>query len=89
MADGATNGISPRVGRRSYGLACSHVLMCSSRVLAVIVFSTGHFLDGLFAGLIVANSVIGIVQEPRAKRTLDRLVIVGQAYPACVGADAW
>lgn len=50
-------------------------------VLAVIIFSTGYLLDGLFAGLIVANSVVGIVQELRAKRTLDRLVIVGQVRP--------
>ncbi|MFN0091321.1 MAG: HAD-IC family P-type ATPase [Acidimicrobiales bacterium] len=32
--------------------------------------------DGLFAGVVVSNSVIGVVQELRAKRTLDRLALL-------------
>jgi cation-transporting ATPase E len=51
-----------------------------SVLLAIILF-TGHLLDGLFGLLIVANSVVGIVQELRAKFTLDRLSIIGQARP--------
>ena len=43
--------------------------------------STGYLLDGLFGFLIIANSVVGVVQELRAKRTLDRLSIIGQARP--------
>ncbi|WP_040518528.1 HAD-IC family P-type ATPase [Gordonia neofelifaecis] len=50
-------------------------------VLFVIVASTGSFINGLFGLLIIANSGIGIIQEVRAKRTLDRLAIVGQARP--------
>ena len=38
-------------------------------------------INGLFGLLIIANSVIGIVQEMRAKQTLDKLAIVGQAKP--------
>ena len=50
-------------------------------VLLIIVLSTGSVIDGMFGLLIVANSGIGIVQEIRAKRTLDRLAIVGQNKP--------
>ncbi len=45
-------------------------------VLAALVLLAGSPKDALFAGVIVANSVIGVVQELRAKRTLDRLSVV-------------
>jgi len=45
-------------------------------LLAVIVV-VGPFQDGLFAIVLVANTVIGIGQELRAKRTLDRLAVLG------------
>jgi len=45
-------------------------------ILAALVLLAGSPKDALFAGVIVANSVIGVVQELRAKRTLDRLRVV-------------
>ena len=36
----------------------------------------GAYRDGLFGGVVVANTLIGIVQELRAKRTLDSLAVV-------------
>jgi cation-transporting ATPase E len=50
-------------------------------VLFAIVLATGSLINGLFGLLIVANSAIGIIQELRAKATLDKLAIVGQARP--------
>ena len=50
-------------------------------VLLVIVLATGSSINGLFGLLIIANSGIGIIQEIRAKHTLDKLAIVGQAKP--------
>jgi cation-transporting P-type ATPase E len=47
----------------------------------MIVLATGSVINGLFGMLIIANSVIGMVQEIRAKQTLDRLAVVGQAKP--------
>ena len=44
--------------------------------LAVAVLITGAIGDALFGLLIVANSLIGIIQELRAKRTLDRLAVL-------------
>ena len=40
----------------------------------ILVF--GHPADGLFGIVLVANALIGIVQEIRAKRTLDRLAVL-------------
>lgn len=50
-------------------------------VLFAIVLATGSVINGLFGVLIIANSFIGMVQELRAKQTLDKLAIVGQAKP--------
>jgi cation-transporting P-type ATPase E len=50
-------------------------------VLFAIVLATGSVINGLFGVLIIANSFIGTVQELRAKQTLDKLAIVGQAKP--------
>jgi len=50
-------------------------------VLLIIVLSTGSVINGAFGLLIIANSAIGIIQELRAKQTLDKLAIVGQAKP--------
>ena len=44
--------------------------------LAVVIVLTGSLKDALFALVLVANTAIGIVQELRAKRTLDRLVVL-------------
>jgi hypothetical protein len=44
--------------------------------LAVVIVLTGSVKDALFALVLVANTAIGIVQELRAKRTLDRLVVL-------------
>jgi cation-transporting P-type ATPase E len=38
-------------------------------------------INGAFGLLIIANSAIGIIQELRAKQTLDKLAIVGQTKP--------
>ncbi len=45
-------------------------------VLMVVIIVVGPFQDGLFAVVLVLNTVIGIGQELRAKRTLDRLALL-------------
>lgn len=42
-------------------------------VLAAVVIAAGQPGDALFAGVMVVNTSVGIVQEIRAKRTLDRV----------------
>ncbi len=45
-------------------------------VLVVVVLSAGDPPDALFGLVMVVNALIGIVQELRAKRTLDRLTVL-------------
>jgi cation-transporting ATPase E len=44
--------------------------------LLVVILVVGPINDALFGGVLVANAAIGIYQELRAKRTLDRLAIL-------------
>ncbi|HEX2145336.1 MAG TPA: HAD-IC family P-type ATPase [Glycomyces sp.] len=48
-------------------------------VLAVIAIGFGGWKQGLFAGVIIANILIGTVQELRAKRTLDKLSLMNRS----------
>ncbi|HEX6681747.1 MAG TPA: HAD-IC family P-type ATPase [Candidatus Limnocylindrales bacterium] len=84
VARGLTNDAGARVSRSVWEIVRSNVFTRINAIFAVlfaIIVSTGYFLDGLFGFLIIANSVVGVVQELRAKRTLDRLSIIGQARP--------
>jgi len=45
-------------------------------VLLALTIALGDLRDALFGGVIVANALIGIVQEVRAKRVLDRLAVL-------------
>ncbi|OIQ86234.1 calcium-transporting ATPase 1 [mine drainage metagenome] len=47
--------------------------------LWLLVIAVGSWKDALFGGVIVANAAIGIAQELRAKRTLDRLALQSAA----------
>jgi cation-transporting ATPase E len=42
----------------------------------VVILLVGPLQDALFGAVLVANSAIGIIQELRAKRTLDRLSVL-------------
>src|SRR4029453_3026470 len=44
--------------------------------LLAVILVVGPLQDALFGLVIVANTVVGIVQELRAKRTLDRLEVI-------------
>lgn len=48
---------------------------------ALMFIAQAPLQDSLFGFVIVINSAIGIIQEYRAKRTLERLSLVGEAKP--------
>ncbi|MEB3050382.1 HAD-IC family P-type ATPase [Mycolicibacter sp. MYC123] len=84
VAEGQTNDIPVRAARSVPEIVRANVFTRINAILGVllaIVVTTGSMINGLFGLLIVFNSVIGMVQEIRAKQTLDKLAIVGQAKP--------
>ncbi|MGW2224345.1 HAD-IC family P-type ATPase [Streptomyces formicae] len=50
-------------------------------VLWVIMLFVAPIQDSLFGYVIIANTGIGIIQEWRAKKTLDSLAVIGEAKP--------
>ncbi len=50
----------------------------------VLILLAGRPADALFAAVLVANTAIGILQEVRAKRTLDRLALLVAPYARVV-----
>ncbi|MDT5057850.1 MAG: cation-transporting P-type ATPase [Mycobacterium sp.] len=84
VADGKTNDVPTRAARSVSDIVRGNVFTRINAILGVlliIVLSTGSVINGAFGLLIIANSAIGIIQELRAKQTLDKLAIVGQAKP--------
>lgn len=83
--DGKGNTLPERSGRSTWSIIKANVftrINAMLGVLLVIVLATGSLINAMFGLLIIANSGIGIIQELRAKRTLDKLTIVGEARPA-------
>ncbi|MDH6451000.1 MULTISPECIES: cation-translocating P-type ATPase [unclassified Streptomyces] len=50
-------------------------------VLWLVMLFVAPFQDSLFGYVILANTGIGIIQEWRAKKTLDSLAVIGEARP--------
>ena len=74
----AERGPTPKpASSRSYtSIVVANVCTVFNAILAlfgVLTLAYGDPRDALFLGVVVANSAIGIVQETRAKRALDRL----------------
>lgn len=90
VASGKVNALPSRSGRSVGEIVRANVFTRINAILAVllvIVLATGSWINGAFGLLIVANSAIGIIQELRAKRTLDELAVVGEAQPLVRRAD--
>lgn len=84
VADGRTNALPSRTGRTTGDIVRANVFTRINAILGVllaIVLTTGSLINAAFGLLIIANSAIGIIQELRAKRTLDQLAVVAEARP--------
>ncbi|MEU9126052.1 HAD-IC family P-type ATPase [Streptomyces sp. NPDC048506] len=84
VARGEVNDIPVRSSRSTVDIVRANVFTRFNAiigVLFVIILIVGPLQDGLFGFVIVANTGIGIVQELRAKKTLDNLAVIGEARP--------
>src|SRR5215831_10907913 len=79
VAAGRTNAVESRTSRTVGEIVRANVFTVFNGLLAalfVCILLTGRWQNGLFGLVIIANSAIGIFQEVRAKRTLDRLAVL-------------
>jgi len=79
VATGKTNDQPATTPRTTIEIVRSNLLTRFNALLGamlVVILVVGQFRDALFAVVLVANTLIGITQELRAKRTLDRLSLL-------------
>lgn len=53
-------------------------------ILAIIVFAAGSPKNALFSFVILINTLVGIIQEVRAKKTLEKLSVISMAHANAV-----
>ncbi|MDA8255240.1 MAG: HAD-IC family P-type ATPase, partial [Betaproteobacteria bacterium] len=78
---GEVNRAAMPTSRTALEIVRANVLTRFNAILGtlfVVIVTTGPWQDALFGGVFVVNTLIGIVQELRAKWTLDRLALVSQ-----------
>ena len=83
VARGLNNAIPPAPTRSVGQIVRGNVLTPINLVigiLAALVIVAGSPKDALFGGVIIANSVIGVVQELRAKKVLDSLSVINAPH---------
>jgi cation-transporting ATPase E len=93
VAAGRTNAVDVQTSRSISEIARANLLTPFNGLLFtlfVIILITGRWQNALFGGVIVANAAIGIFQEVRAKRTLDRLAVLNAPHARAIrdGAEA-
>lgn len=79
VREGATNAVSARTSRSYPDILRANVFTWFNLVLGVLwlfMVSFGSIKDALFGFVLVFNTAVGIVQEVRAKLTLDRLSLL-------------
>ena len=87
VRDGRTNATDDTTSRSLAQIVRNNVFTVFNGILAtlfVIILITGRWQNALFGGVIIANSAIGIFQEVRAKRTLDRLAVLNAPHARAI-----
>lgn len=79
VAAGRTNATQTRTSRTVPEILRANVLTVFNGLLVtlfLLIVLTGRWQNALFGLVVVANSAIGVTQEWRAKRMLDRLAVL-------------
>ncbi|MFI6285897.1 HAD-IC family P-type ATPase [Streptomyces sp. NPDC051018] len=84
VARGEVNDVPVRSSRSTADIVRANVFTRFNAIIGVlwvIMLFVAPIQDSLFGFVIIANTGIGIIQELRAKKTLDGLAVIGEAKP--------
>ncbi|MEV5607942.1 HAD-IC family P-type ATPase [Streptomyces sp. NPDC052225] len=84
VARGEVNDVPVRSSRSLTEIVRANVFTRFNAIIGVlwlIMLFVAPIQDSLFGFVIIANTGIGIIQEWRAKQTLDSLAVIGEAKP--------
>uniref|UniRef100_A0AAU2JR75 HAD-IC family P-type ATPase n=1 Tax=Streptomyces sp. NBC_00049 TaxID=2903617 RepID=A0AAU2JR75_9ACTN len=85
VARGDVNDVPVRSSRSTTEIVRANVFTRFNAIIGVlwvVMFFVAPIQDSLFGFVIIANTGIGIIQEMRAKKTLDGLAVIGEAKPS-------
>ncbi|MGW0364271.1 HAD-IC family P-type ATPase [Streptomyces sp. NPDC002990] len=85
VARGDVNDVPVRSSRSTTEIIRANVLTRFNAIIGVlwvVMLFVAPIQDSLFGFVIIANTGIGIIQELRAKKTLDGLAVIGEARPS-------
>ncbi|MGY4391243.1 cation-translocating P-type ATPase [Streptomyces virginiae] len=85
VARGEVNDVPVRSSRSTVDIVRANVFTRFNAIIGVlwvIMLVVAPIQDSLFGFVIVANTGIGIIQELRAKKTLDSLAVIGEVKPS-------
>ncbi|MFD9002797.1 HAD-IC family P-type ATPase [Streptomyces sp. NPDC059582] len=84
VARGEVNDVPVRSSRSLSEIARANVFTRFNAIIGalwLVMLFVAPFQDSLFGYVIIANTGIGIIQEWRAKKTLDSLAVIGESRP--------
>ncbi|MET9364718.1 cation-translocating P-type ATPase [Streptomyces sp. NPDC006632] len=84
VARGEVNDVPVRSSRSTAEIVRGNVFTRFNAIIGVlwaVMLVVAPIQDSLFGFVIIANTGIGIIQEMRAKKTLDSLAVIGEARP--------
>ncbi|MFI6686158.1 cation-translocating P-type ATPase [Streptomyces sp. NPDC050485] len=84
VARGEVNDVPLRSSRSTAEIVRGNVFTRFNAIIGVlwaVMLVVAPIQDSLFGFVIIANTGIGIIQEMRAKKTLDGLAVIGEAKP--------
>lgn len=87
VAEGKVNHVPDPSGRPLNQIIRANVLTPVNAIMLILfalILVSGNPRDGLFVGVVVSNSIVGVAQEVKARRELGRLQVVTAATTTVV-----
>ena len=86
-AQGKTNRLPEKAGMTVPGIIASHVFTYFNAIfalLALLLILTGSFRSLTFLPVVIANTLIGIIQQLRSRKVLDELALLDVSEYLCL-----
>lgn len=87
IKDGQTNAVSAQAGKSTKQIIISNTLTYFNFIFAVITVLlciAGSFRNLTFLPIVIGNTLVGIFQELRAKKTLDKMKLLNAPHAAVI-----
>ncbi len=87
VSAGLVNQVSDPPGRSALHILRANALTPVNAImlaLFVLVLISGHWKDGLFVGVVLSNTIVGVAQEVQARRELAKLQVLTEPQAVVV-----